>query len=410
MAIRGKSRLPWLLLLVAVTAVLPTNAVYNDNDIKSIVKNVVKNNALFTNFPKIQYNPTGTQFAVLILISQQDYANGNTNIKLIPPPTLNNIDNRYPVQPEPQVRVNYMVARPDRPSFNHVGREHSEKKLLDNLEQLLQKFRTLHGEPPAMVLLHTWATPCPKCTEELLNAANFLRQMYPRSIHFAVTYSVDREWRNSGMTFEVNKNNRQRLWNAGIRVLQIYENTMGPTPSSTNFGGMNNVRKHIFFDRPSSTYTTAMPRHIFFDRPSSTYTTAMPRHIFFDRPSSTYTTAMPRHIFFDRPSSTYTTAMPRHIFFDRPSSTYTTAMPRHIFFTQPPTRSAGEPSNTGQHTATISRYSKWQKLRRLKWLLANRRFNNNPSQNQLAQRSNDRIVHRPISKLRLRGSGWQKMQ
>ena len=76
------------------------------------------------------------------------------------------------------------------------------------------------------------------------------------------------------MTPEGNQHNRQRLQNAGIRVLQIiYENTMGPTPSSTTFGGMNNVRKHIVFDRPSSTYTTTMPRHIIFDRPSSTYTT-----------------------------------------------------------------------------------------------------------------------------------------
>ena len=32
MAVRGKPTLPWLLLIVAVTAVLPTNADYNDSD------------------------------------------------------------------------------------------------------------------------------------------------------------------------------------------------------------------------------------------------------------------------------------------------------------------------------------------------------------------------------------------
>ena len=147
MAVRGKPRLPWLLLLVAVTAVLPSSAVYNDNDITSIVKNVVENNSRFTNFPKTQYNPKGTQFAVLILISQQEFANGNTNIKLYPPPMQRNIYNCYPVQPGPRVRVNYMVARPDSPFFNQAGREHSEKKLLENLEQLLQKFESEHYGP-----------------------------------------------------------------------------------------------------------------------------------------------------------------------------------------------------------------------------------------------------------------------
>ena len=92
--VRGKSRLPQLLLLVAVTAVLPTNADYSDNDIRSIVKNAVKDNPLFTNFPRPPDHHTGLQFAFLILISQQDYANGNTNIQLYPAPTHQNINNR----------------------------------------------------------------------------------------------------------------------------------------------------------------------------------------------------------------------------------------------------------------------------------------------------------------------------
>ena len=151
MTVQGKPRLPWLLLLVAVTAVLPTNAVYNNNDIESIVKNVVENNHLFTNFRKPSDNPTRRQFAIIILISHQDFANGNTNIQLYPAPTWRNINNRYPVQPDPRVRVNYMVARPDTP--NEAGRgkhEHSETKLLANLAQLLTNFETKYGLPPAM--------------------------------------------------------------------------------------------------------------------------------------------------------------------------------------------------------------------------------------------------------------------
>ena len=55
----SRSTLPWLLLLVAVTAVLPTNADYNDsdNDIRSIIQNAVENNS------RTQNNPKGTQFA-----------------------------------------------------------------------------------------------------------------------------------------------------------------------------------------------------------------------------------------------------------------------------------------------------------------------------------------------------------
>ena len=68
MAVRGKPKLPWLLLLVAVTAVLPTNAVYNDNGIRLIVQNVVENNPLLAGFPRLPDNPTGRQFAVLVLI------------------------------------------------------------------------------------------------------------------------------------------------------------------------------------------------------------------------------------------------------------------------------------------------------------------------------------------------------
>ena len=79
-----------------MTAVLPTNADYIDNDIRSIVKNAVKDNPLFTNFPRPADHHTGLQFAFLILISQQDYANGNTNIQLYPAPTQENINNRYP--------------------------------------------------------------------------------------------------------------------------------------------------------------------------------------------------------------------------------------------------------------------------------------------------------------------------
>ena len=72
-----------------------------------------------------------------------------------------------------------MVARPDHPFLIKLAVNILRKKSLDNLEQLLKKFEAWHKEPPAMVLLYNWATPCPKCTEQLLIADNFLCQMYP---------------------------------------------------------------------------------------------------------------------------------------------------------------------------------------------------------------------------------------
>ena len=221
---RGKPRLPWLLLLVAVSAVLPTNAIYNGNDIKSIVKNVIENNPVFASFPKPPDYPTGKQVAGLVLISQQDYANGNTNIQLYPPPTHRNINNRYPVQPGPQVRVNYMVARPDTPNEarqRRRQRQHAERKLLDNSGQLLQKFENQFGRP-AVALLYTRATPCPQCTNALLTAKRLLDQKYPQArIPISVVYSTDPKWQNSGMTTEINAQNRQKLRNAGFSVINM---------------------------------------------------------------------------------------------------------------------------------------------------------------------------------------------
>ena len=223
-----------MLLLVAVTAVLPTNAVYNNNDIKSIVKNVVENNPLFANFPKPPDYPTGKQFAVLILISQQDYANGNTNIQLYPAPTWRNINNRYPVQPGPRVSVNYMVTRPDTP--NEAGqrrRQHAEKKLLDNSGQLLQTFENQFGRP-AMALLYTWATPCPRCTKALLAAKRLLDRKYPQAkVPISVVYSTDPKWQNSGMTTSINVQNRQNLRNAGFIVIDMN----GPSYGGQGGGG-----------------------------------------------------------------------------------------------------------------------------------------------------------------------------
>ena len=80
----------------AVTADLPskTCTYCSDDDIKSMIQKLV-NNPQFAYFPQTKDYPGGQQFAVLILISQQDYAKGNTIIELHPAPTQRSINNHY---------------------------------------------------------------------------------------------------------------------------------------------------------------------------------------------------------------------------------------------------------------------------------------------------------------------------
>ena len=219
MAVQEKLRLHWLLLLVAVTAVVPSIAHYGPDQIRLMVQNII-GRPEFIHFPHTQDCLEGTQFAVLTLISQEDYANGNTNIQLLPAPRHRNINNRYSVQPEPQDREIYMVARPD--TVNEAGgceREHAEKKLLDNLEQLLQKFERSY-RPPAMVLLYTWLTPCKKCTEEILDAYNLLCEKYGEGFAFTVAYSIEGK-EPSKRPMSKSAKSRQILQNRNINVIKV---------------------------------------------------------------------------------------------------------------------------------------------------------------------------------------------
>ena len=224
MAVKGSSRprLPWLLLLVAVTAVLPSDADYTDADIDSLVLNRIMRNPQLKRFPKTAGYPEAVQYGVLILVSQRDFARGNTNIQLSPTPNQFTIDNRYTVQPSLQVAVNYLVARPDSPVEARDARrprEHAEKKLLNKLRALLRNFAQQNGAP-GMIILHTRATPCPTCTDGLLAMNNIIRRFYPQT-RFTVTYSEDTVWRNSGMTESENMKNRRRLRRTGMNVLQV---------------------------------------------------------------------------------------------------------------------------------------------------------------------------------------------
>ena len=235
MAVREKLRLHWMLLLVAATAVVPSNANYGPNQIKFMVQNIVEP---FIHFPQTHDHPKGTQFAVLTLISQQDYANGKTNIQLYPTPSQTNIDNRNSVQPAPQARVNYMVARPDteKEAGGRKLREHAEKKLLDNFKQLLQNFERYNG-PPAMVLLYTWFTPCIKCTEEILGAYNILREKYGGAgTPFIVTYSIEGA-QSSKRPMSKSAENIQRLKRNGINVIHVNIPMNGGQGGDSNSGG-----------------------------------------------------------------------------------------------------------------------------------------------------------------------------
>ena len=217
MAVRGKPRLPWLLLLVAVTAVLPTNAVYSGNDYRAIIRNAIERYPELAEFPTTPDHPTGKQFAMMIAIPPQDYITGNTNIQLDPPPTWQK-GHHYPV--EPSVIGNYLVARPDtsNEALQRGGvRQHAEIKLLNKLNELLTKFNQKYGRPPAVVLLYTWFTPCPDCTNFILQTK---RNSYQK-FHLAVLYSVNKQMPRIGMTYKSNEENRQKLRDVGIPVFDV---------------------------------------------------------------------------------------------------------------------------------------------------------------------------------------------
>ena len=237
MAVRGKPRLPWLLLLVAVTAVLPSSAVYSDNDYRAIIRNAIKQYPKLAEFPKTSDHPKGKQFAMMIAIPPQDYITGNTNIQLNPPPTWQK-GNHYPV--EPSVIGNYLVARPDTRSeaLQRGGvRQHAEIKLLNQLNELLTKFEQKYGRPPARVLLYTWFTPCPDCTNFILQTVNSYQRL-----HLAVLYSVNREMPSIGMTYKSNEENRQKLRNAGIPVFDVNLPSIGSQGGGENGEGQGGGR------------------------------------------------------------------------------------------------------------------------------------------------------------------------
>ena len=222
-----------MLLLVAVTAVLPTNAVYSDNDYRAIIRNAIERYPELAEFPKTPDHPTGKQFAMMIAIPPQDYITGNTNIQLDPPPTWQK-GHHYPV--EPSVIGNYLVARPDtsNEALHREGvRQHAEIKLLNKLNELLTKFKQKYGKPPAMVLLYTRFTPCPKCTNFILQTK---KNSYQR-FDLAVLYSDNKEMPRIGMTYDSNEENRLKLENAGIPVYKVNLTSIGGHSGGGNGGG-----------------------------------------------------------------------------------------------------------------------------------------------------------------------------
>ena len=131
-----------------------------------------------------------------------------------------------------------MVARPDtEKEAGGCRHEHAEKKLLDNLDQLLQSFKSEYGSLPGMALLYTWTTPCPRCTNELLNANNLIRRRYlGAEIRFTISYSVNKVWKTSGMTLPKNEENRPRLRNAGVTVMEVSPSSGGGCGGRGNLG------------------------------------------------------------------------------------------------------------------------------------------------------------------------------
>ena len=106
-----------------------------------------------------------TQFAIVAFLHTNKWmefeyipsVNGNGRKPIIDPSS-----SLSPPEEMKEEYDNYLAARPNE-------RGHSEKQIVDNLENLYNQYTTKHGSPPQAMLLYSWIVPCVHCTDLLIN-------------------------------------------------------------------------------------------------------------------------------------------------------------------------------------------------------------------------------------------------
>ena len=155
------------------------------------------------------------QFAVLLLLSEEDFRN-ITNMTIHPSNGFGQpiLDNTYTSMPQGNYD-NYIVARPDN------NNRHSEEVIFGihstantPFEKLWRAYVEKHNAPPKHILLYSWNQPCSRCTEAIIRALE--ESPYHRTEAIVVH---TRYWQLEDE--EKSKRNRDRLISRNIAVKQV---------------------------------------------------------------------------------------------------------------------------------------------------------------------------------------------
>ena len=162
------------------------------------------------------------QFGVLYLSSEGDIESiPEEDLELYPKyySWLYDAEERIPVHQ--RYYNNYLLARLSKKKelSEFTGKKHQihvEEKLLTEFPELLEAYMSRFVAFPNHVILYTWLSPCPVCTNQIVDCFGCL----PASITKSVVYSAN--YRKYGtVTLKENEDLRQTLTDADINVIHV---------------------------------------------------------------------------------------------------------------------------------------------------------------------------------------------
>ncbi|KAK7495010.1 hypothetical protein BaRGS_00013650 [Batillaria attramentaria] len=166
-----------------------------------------------------------SQFGFIVLGDLQD---GVPPLRVHLEPTDNDgdgplIDNTHAMSPpNSSFYVNYLAARLQ-PSPLRPGYTHTEEALLPELDSLVDAYNRNRQHPPTFILLFSWAVPCFRCVDRILQS-----QMAHQDMFWVVAYTVP----PSASLSRSQHNEIQRMEQAHIEVIRVpCRNTLVLSPN-----------------------------------------------------------------------------------------------------------------------------------------------------------------------------------
>ncbi|XP_052800769.1 uncharacterized protein LOC128231708 [Mya arenaria] len=182
------------------------------------------------------------QFGVIFLGNPENH---NLNMYVYPHVGTNVYrpvtDNNHPFSPSnPSDFGNYVVSRPGYiPQLQDVI--NAEEISLGHIQRLWNNYINRFNQTPTLMLHYSWIMPCEQCVDLILNYFN--SEPYVRVPHRVVAHTTEGHFL-SYISEERNANTRERLRNAGIRVLthQCY------SPQPSNIDAVFNISKRSLIE------------------------------------------------------------------------------------------------------------------------------------------------------------------